>query len=187
MYICSPTFEGFENMKKVDGYLKQFVIQFSGLKLGLHEFEFELGNLFFERFDIEDITTGNLKVNFSLEKKENSMLFEFSYTGTVSTFCDRCLESLDIPIDGNNELHIKFADETSYENDELIVLGSEEYKIDIAPILYEFISLEIPLRKVHDEKDCNQDVINRLDATDNEAPINEEDVPSVWDTLKKLK
>lgn len=187
MYICSPTFEGFENMKKVDGYLKQFVIQFSGLKLGLHEFEFEIGNLFFERFNIEDVTTGNLKVDFSLEKKENSMLFEFSYNGTISTFCDRCLESLEIPVLDNNEIHIKFADETSYENDELIVLGSHEYQIDIAPILYEFISLGIPLRKVHEEKDCNQEVINRLAIADSEAPTDEEDAPSVWDTLKKLK
>ena len=175
-------------MKKVDGYLKQFVIQFSGLKIGLHEYEFELGELFFERFNIEDITTGNLHVDFSLQKKENSMLFNFSYAGTVSTFCDRCLESLEIPINGENEVHIKFADETNYENDELIVLGSDEYQIDIAPLLYEFITLEIPLRKVHKEIDCNQEVINRLDITNSGVQKNEqEDTPSVWDQLKKLK
>ena len=35
-------------------FLNQFVINFIGLKEGLHEFEFDLDNTFFEHFDYND-------------------------------------------------------------------------------------------------------------------------------------
>jgi len=174
-------------MNKVDGYLKQFVIQFSGLKLGLHEYEFELGDLFFERFKIEDINNGKVHAKFSLLKRENGLELEFEFSGTLNGACDRCLESLEFPIEGENSIQVKFGDKHSEENDELFVIAPEEYQIDIAPLLYEFISLQVPLRKVHEENDCNAEVIARLHNTFEVDEEEESDVPSVWDKLKKLK
>lgn len=177
-------------MKKVDGYLKQFDIQFSGLKLGLHEYEFDLGKMFFERFKIEDVNDGKIHVNFSLLKRENGLELNFEFNGSLNSSCDRCLESLDISIAGSNELLVKFGDEHNEENDELLVLAPEEYKINITPLLYEFLSLLVPLRKVHEENDCNEEIIARLHNTNTEEyedNNNDNDTPSVWDKLKNLK
>ena len=172
-------------MNKVEDYLKQFVIQFSGLKIGHHEYVFEIGPLFFERFKIEDVNTGEIHVDFSLIKRENMLELEFEFDGFLSSTCDRCLDPLNIPISFENDLRVKFGDEHNEENDELLVLAHEEYKIDIAPLLYEFLSLHVPLRKVHNESDCNEDVISRLHI-DTEVEKDDES-PSVWDKLKNLK
>jgi uncharacterized metal-binding protein YceD (DUF177 family) len=176
----------FEGMTKLEDYLKQFVIQFSGLELGLHEYEFHIVDMFFERFQIEDVLGGDILVNFSLTKRENMMEFIFKFNGKLKSSCDRCLDDLDILIQMERELIVKFSDATDETNDELLVVGYEQYQIDIAPFLYEFITLDVPLRKVHQENDCNPEVIERLHPEINKS-VEEDEVPSVWDKLKKLK
>ncbi|MGB0390281.1 MAG: YceD family protein [Salibacteraceae bacterium] len=173
-------------MTKLEGYLKQFVVQFSGLKLGVHEFEFEIVDLFFEQFVIEDVTGGDIHVKFTLDKKENMMELNFELTGVLKTTCDRCLDPMEIDLVTDNQIMVKFSEATSEANDELIVLGPEAYKIDIAPIIYEFITVQFPLRKVHDEEDCNQDVINML-YTEEDKTEEENEGSNMWDALKKLK
>lgn len=173
-------------MTKLERYLKQFVIEFSGLKTGIHEFEFEIVDLFFDQFSIEDVNGGDIHVGFSLNKKENMMELNFELTGTINTTCDRCLDPLEIDIVTDNQVMVKFSDAASEANDELIVLGQEAYQLDIAPLIYEFITVQFPLRKVHEEKDCNQDVIDMLH-TEVEDTEENNDTSNMWDELKKLK
>ena len=66
------------------------------------------------------------------------------------------------------------------------MVGYDEYQIDIAPYLYEFIALGVPLRKVHPENECNPEVIERLHPEIDES-VEENEISSVWDKLKKLK
>ena len=177
-------------MNTIDGFLKQFIIQFSGLKVGRHDYQFEVGNLFFEHFNIEDVNSGLVHVDFSLLKRENGLELDFKFNGTLSSSCDRCLDDLIIPIAGENSMQVKFGDVHNEENDELMVLAPEEYQIDITPLLYEFISLSVPLRKVHEEKDCNPAVIARLQNSnieEDQEENNEIETPSMWDKLKNLK
>jgi uncharacterized metal-binding protein YceD (DUF177 family) len=173
-------------MTKLQGYLKQFVIQFSSLKLGLHEYEFEVVDLFFEQFNIEDVTGGTVHVEFSLEKRTNMMELKFELNGFLKTSCDRCLDPMTIPVEMEKEVLVKFGDTTSNENDELLVLGYEEYQLDIAPYIYEFLTLEFPLRKVHEEDACNQEVIDRL-YPDVEEQQEDNETSNMWDKLKELK
>lgn len=173
-------------MTKLEIYLKQFVVQFSGLKIGIHEFEFEIVDLFFEQYQIEDVSGGDMHVGFSLDKRENMMELTFELTGTIKTTCDRCLDPLEIDIVTDNQVMVKFGDVSSEANDELLVLGPEAYQIDIAPFIYEFITVQFPLRKVHEEKDCNQDVIDML-YTEDDIAEDESESSNMWDELKKLK
>ena len=173
-------------MNKLEGYLKQFVIQFSGLKLGLHKYEFKIVDLFFEQFNIEDVTGGEFHIDFSLEKRESMMELIFKFDGFFKTSCDRCLDPMNAAIEGERDLRIKFGDVTNTENDELLVLGYEAYQIDIAPYIYEFLALEFPLRKVHEENECNQDVLDRLNP-DIEEQQEDNETSNMWDKLKELK
>lgn len=173
-------------MTKLEEYLKQFVLQFSSLKLGIHEYEFEIVDLFFEQFNIEDVTGGDFHIDLSLEKRDNMMELNFKINGSLSTSCDRCLDPIRIPLEGERELLVKFGDTTSTENDELLVLGYEAYQIDVAPYIYEFITLNFPLRKVHTENECNQEVIDRL-YPDVEEQQEDNETSNMWDKLKELK
>ena len=52
---------------------KEFLIPFAGLKLGKHQFEFEINKAFFDDFDYDEYKDVNIKVNLSFgEKKHNA-------------------------------------------------------------------------------------------------------------------
>jgi hypothetical protein len=46
-----------------------FIVQFSGLKLGKHNFEFVVDDTFFEKLDYSQVKHGEIEVNIELEKK----------------------------------------------------------------------------------------------------------------------
>ena len=58
-------------------FLNQFVINFIGLKEGLHEFEFDLDNTFFEYFDYNDFNNCKISSKVVLNKKANLLELNF--------------------------------------------------------------------------------------------------------------
>ena len=49
--------------------LKEFEIPFVGLKIGKHNFEYQIDNKFFEYFEYEEFNDVNVDVNLELDKK----------------------------------------------------------------------------------------------------------------------
>ena len=58
-----------ERLTVVMKNLKAYLIQFSGLKIGKHQFEYQLDNSFFEHFNFEEFNSVAIKVDLILEKK----------------------------------------------------------------------------------------------------------------------
>ncbi len=56
---------------------KEFIIPFVGLKLGKHQFEYQINNSFFEIFDFSEFEKSNIKVNVVLEKKSEFIRIRF--------------------------------------------------------------------------------------------------------------
>ena len=57
----------------------QYVIQFGGLPMGEHQFEFEVSEKFFEQFDDSEITKANIKVNVTVIKQNSLLQFLFDF------------------------------------------------------------------------------------------------------------
>jgi uncharacterized protein len=168
---------------------RDFVVNFGSLASGEHEFEFEVKDSFFQRFDQSIIQKGNVDVLVVVEKKENMLLFDFTMEGTVTVPCDRCLEDLDLDIEGYNELVVKIGAETEEISEKVIVISSKEYEIDLAQYIYEFISLMIPMRNVHDENEngqaCDPEILKELD----KHIVHENHDTNIdprWEALKKI-
>ena len=49
--------------------LKEYLIPFSGLKIGKHQFDYQLYNTFFKDFDYDEFNDASIKVVVVLEKK----------------------------------------------------------------------------------------------------------------------
>lgn len=168
-------------------YLKQFVIPFGGLKPGIHQFSFEVDDLFFEQFEHSEIKKGKVKVEIAFEREEKMLILNFLINGKVEIPCDRCYESFFLPISGRERLIVKFGNSFHEENEEVQIIPEGETQIDISPFIYEFVHLLIPFRRVHPEDKngnslCNMEIIKRID--EREAPS--EPDPR-WEVLKKLK
>ena len=158
----------------------EFLIPFVGLKIGKHLFDFEVGNSFFESMEYSIIEQGNVKVTLELDKKETMMIALFHAEGIINTLCDRCNTPMDLEIDGGYKLIYKFGLEEE-EDEMLVVLHPDSYQIDITNPIYELITTQLPLRVLHDEGECDEEMWELLQQhivnPEDEEDLDDED----WD------
>ncbi|WP_131536467.1 YceD family protein [Pedobacter nototheniae] len=172
--------------------LKQFSVPFTGLKLGSHQFEYELDDSFFNAFEYSLIKSGKLTVNLELEKQETMLLLKFKVIGTVNLDCDKCLSEFSLPVNLYERQIVKFAEaEMESDDEEIISLSRKETSIDIAGPLYEMINVAVPYIKNCEQagKDCDQEMIDRLEqlSIDKQNEENEQSSDPRWEALNKLK
>ena len=174
--------------------LKQFSIPFTGLKIGKHQFDFEVDNSFFEAFEYSLVKKGNLKAEVELDKQETMLLLQIRIKGTIVLDCDKCLAEFEAPIDVQERQIVKFAeDELESDDLEIIVLSKKESELDISNLIYEFITVSVPYIKVCEEngegQKCDQEMIAKLESFavgSQEEEQQQSDDPR-WAALKKLK
>lgn len=166
--------------------LKDFQITFSGLKLGSHQFDFQIEDAFFQLFDYAELDSGQINAVVLLEKKSNMLELEFQIKGMVTLACDTCTDNYTQSIEGNFRQIVKFSDVAEpEETDEIIILPTNEHTLEVAHQLYEFIHLSLPSRRAHaNEADCNQDILEKLE----ELAYQEPEVKDPrWSALQNLK
>ena len=88
--------------------LKEYLIPFVGLKIGKHQFDYQIDNTFFKSFDYDEINDVSVKVDIVLEKKSTMLELDFKHKGTVNVPCDVSGEEFDLPIKGKFKLLVKF-------------------------------------------------------------------------------
>ena len=176
-------------MKQVN----EFLIPFIGLKLGKHQFEFQINKSFFEDFDYNEFENSDIKVNVVLEKKSMLMELAFKHKGTVNVPCDVTGEFFDLPIKGKIKLVVQFGEQFNNDNEELLILPHGEHQFDIKQYIYEMIVLSVPLKKTHPGiKDGTLqtpalDKLKELTFRNQKQSIKEEEeIDPRWDKLKNL-
>lgn len=171
--------------------LKEYLIQFVGLKIGKHQFDYQIDNSFFEHFNFDEYNNSNIKVDVLLDKKNTMLELEIKHKGTVNVPCDLTNEDFDLPIKGKINLIVKFGDTFNDENEELLILPHGEFEFSVAQYIYESIILSVPTKRVHPGvKDGTLDskaleVLENLTPTEIKEQENKDNDPR-WDDLKKL-
>ena len=169
--------------------LKQFNIQFVGLKEGKHLFDYSIDNKFFEVFNYDEYISSSIKVSLIFFKK--STLFELTFTteGTVEVPCDVTNELYHQEIDSELPLVVKFGPEYNDDNEEILILPHEAYEFNVAQFIYEMIVLAVPNKRVHPkvlDGTMESEALNKL----KELEIKEEKTVEItdarWDKLKNL-
>lgn len=174
--------------------LNEFLIPFIGLKLGKHQFEYQINKAFFESFDYDEFESADIKVSVVFDKKNTMLELNFKHKGTIYVPCDLTNEMFDFPIKGKLKVIVQFGEEYNDDNDELLILPHGEHEINIAQIIYEMIALSIPFRKVHPGvKDGTLDSealrkLNelRVEEIKEENKNTEDNIDPRWDKLKQL-
>jgi uncharacterized metal-binding protein YceD (DUF177 family) len=166
--------------------MNHFIIPFSGLKVGKHDFTFEIEDKFFEHFEYSEIKKGTLHVDCVLDRQVRMMVFHFDLAGTVRVTCDRCAGEFDLPLGGSEKLIVKFGSEYAEESEDIVVITEKDHEFDVSPFLYEYIHLLLPMQKIHGEDEngnslCDPEVTRYI----NEAE--EHPADPRWEMLKKLK
>lgn len=167
--------------------LAHFSIPIKGLGTGVHHFDYPIDGAFFKSFEGSPIQEATLQLAVTLDKRPDFYTFEFSFSGTVPSECDRCLASIQLPVEGTAELIAKIGENSGNDEPEVIYLEPEVAKLNIAPYVYECIILALPMVKVYDCEDdspkpCNTEMLTYLES----APKIEQEENPIWDELKKL-
>lgn len=174
---------------------KEFVLEFEGLKSGLHQFDFELDKSFFDNIESvehthlsEDLASPVFKVNVEMQKESQMLILTINMNGSAQFDCDKCTSLLQLPIQFSNRFIVKFGEGSYDETDEIILLPEGEHEIDLAHLFYELVMLNLPSRRVCKNEgksaECNTDILNKLEKIRTKEEDNE--IDPRWEILKKI-
>lgn len=178
---------------RIVSWKTKYNIEFKGLKEGLHEYEFEINNKFFEHFNEGLVENGDVTVKVKLEKRSAYLKLHLEISGWLELICDRCLENYQQDVELETELFVKYGEEKEFdEGGNVVWILPEEHYLNLAQVMYEYIALSIPLRHVHPnetgENGCNQEMLNRLgNIIHDEDDEEEQEIDPRWAALKNLK
>jgi uncharacterized metal-binding protein YceD (DUF177 family) len=176
-------------------YLSRYEIAFKGLKEGKHQFDYELDEKFFEKFENSEVEKGTIDAQVVLIKSSALLTLEMTVKGQVELMCHRCLDNYWQPVYGESRLFIKFGAESDEMSHDLIVIPNNSDHINAAQYLYELVILSLPIMHVHlpdqnGKSTCNTEMIKKLNqylVTEEESTKNAEPkVDERWNDLRKL-
>jgi len=171
--------------------MKEFKIQFVGLKEGKHNFEFTINKSFFDFFEYDEFNDVAIKTSLLLNKTATMMELEFDTQGTINVNCDLTKEPFDQAIEVSLKLIVRFGEEFNNENEEILILPHGEYEVDVKQYIYEMIVLAKPLKLSHpgiEDGTLDVEILSSIEKYTLKENTEEDsdDVDPRWNKLKNL-
>lgn len=153
-------------------------IDLGALSAGRHEFEYKLDNAFFEHLDQDVILGGDVDAKVIVVAHEDTFQLHLEVEGEVSVTCDRCLDPVSEPVEAEDDLLIKLAAHDD-EDDDCVYIDMTHPVFDLGWLLYEEISVSLPIVCRHQPGECNPQMEELLQAhlcttIEDDEPNNEE-------------
>lgn len=147
--------------------LKLYNIGFAGLSQGTHRFSYEIGEAFFGCFEHSEVTHGAVSLDLTLEKESDMLVIDYAFKGWVELECDICLKPYRQPVDHEHRMYVKFGDDFTEQSEDVVVIPSEASHFDIAHYVYEYIHLELPIKRVHtgdgqEGSECDKEMLDKV-------------------------
>jgi uncharacterized metal-binding protein YceD (DUF177 family) len=170
--------------------LKTYSIPFSGLKLGKHDFDYEISNAFFDEYEYSLVKKADLKCHIDMEKQETMLILDFHITGNIGLTCDKCLAEFPQQVDIREQQIAKFSEEAMDEDEEIITLTKNDHEISVAGLIYEYVNVAAPFISVCNDPGntpyCDGGMLERLKAFEGDDGQNDKEDPR-WDALRDIK
>ncbi len=133
----------------MDKNLSPFKLNIFGLSNKVHEFEWEIGDSFFEAFEDSLVEKGSFNVSLTLERSETMMVLEIDMKGVANLICDRSLEEFDLPIHILERVIYKYGDKFEELDDTLFTIPYEADSLDLSRLFYDLIAVQVPIKRLH--------------------------------------
>lgn len=168
--------------------MSDFSVNIIGLAKKQHTFTYHLNEAFFNQYGNQTIAKGDFDAKVTLDKRETLIEAIFEITGKAELVCDRSLEPFLHPISLHRKVIFKYGEEPGEVSDEIVIITEEQDKLDVGQFMYEFIVLEVPIKKIHpkfqkddtDEEDEDGKLVYQ-------TKVEEDAIDPRWEKLKKLK
>jgi len=162
----------------------KYVIPFNGLKEGKHEFVFTENEEFFDSYNYDYVENVKFTATVNLHKMSTMMILDLILTGHYTAQCDRCGDDLIQDFEIEDRLFFKFGEGES-DDETIVFLDESQYEINFANYIYEYFVTSVSLSHVHQDGDCNPEVLKTMEELRVKDKKNESN--PMWDKLKDLK
>ena len=115
------------------------IIELDKLELGKHSFDFQLDSAYFTGVEKTELLGGSVSAKAELDLHPNTLSLHVWVDGVVQVTCDRCLDSMDITIQADDDMEIEDGAHT----------------VDLQWLAYELIVVNLPLVHSHQNGGCN--------------------------------
>jgi uncharacterized metal-binding protein YceD (DUF177 family) len=175
--------------------LRPYTIDIYKLENKRHEYTLLGDDAFFAALEQDLIQKGRFEARVTLEKSETMLQWTFHIKGAYELLCDRSLEPFEEPFETTQKLILKFGDRAEVLTDEIELIPWSTQTVNLAPYLFDYIGLTIPMKKLHprfrtepgDETEEGTLVYSSEGTPEAEAPSTTPDVDPRWAALQKLK
>lgn len=172
--------------------LAPFRIPAATIKADEASYEWKLGPEFLNLFDEEhEGVQGQFLVNMDLHREGGIAILEFIIQGIVDTTCDRCMVPINMPIESDYQMIIKYGDPAD-STDEVVFVDPDSPDLNVGKHIYDFILLSVPIShripgcEKMENSPCDTSITSYLSQhqVDDHSARDEGDSP--WDDLKKV-
>ena len=131
-----------------------YIIDLKRLPLGSHSFDIQLNDDFFASLEKSEILSGTVDGKVTLNLREEDYQLNIAVQGTVFVVCDRCLDPMPLEIVDEQEI---FSEDEETGDDEFVPRqSSNRQSLDLSWLVYEIVSINIPIVHSHQPGECNQ-------------------------------
>lgn len=137
------------------GKFSQFKLPLRSLAEGTHTFEYHLDKQFFENMESVDVRDADINVTLTVTYQHDVYALSFVLKGTVTVPCDRCLDDLPLDIDTVYNINVKYGKDYN-DSDDFMEIPESDAFLNVAYMIYDTVSLAIPIKHVHPLGKCNR-------------------------------
>lgn len=139
---------------------KDYVIPFKGYKVGVHKLEFPIDKALLESVEDEEMIGAEAVAKVTMTKGASMLTLDVAISGEVTVECDRCLDELQLPVEIEDSLVVKFSEDEEGFDGEVMWLNPADAELDMREWLYETVLLALPYQRVHDSiEECNPEMV----------------------------
>lgn len=157
------------------GKFTEFKLQLKSLPVGTHQMQYHLGKQFFSDMESQDVRDADVDVTLALDYRNDLYDLTFKLSGVLTLLCDRCLDEMELPIETEYHIVVRYGDRYNDDSDEYLEIPDSENYLNVAYMLNDTVALAIPIKHVHPLGKCNRAMSALLKKHRGGFPTNAED------------
>ena len=139
--------------------------------------DIELTDRFFADLEQEEISGGDVHAEILIRSSANNIYnVQIQVEGVVIVACDRCLDPLELKVKTKDTLKIKDAAPEDSDAAEMLYVEANTSVYDLSWNIYEIIETSLPIQRIHDEGECNKDMVSYIMTEDETSYYDNDEV-----------
>lgn len=169
-----PTFAA--PMEKL--FEKAYSLNVARLAVGHHTDTFQVEDDFFTHFPHSIIEGAKVTVTLDMEKTGTHLDITMHFAGDIFLPCDRCMELYPFAVSFSRRVIYSFSPSLKMSDDiDIVFVEKSEDKLVLAQDFYDFLTIEVPLRRVPAKEIhlCAPAVLQMLNLDEHGNPLHPEE------------